>query len=266
MNYNSIRDIQKEWDDIAKKASIIDKLTLRAGTYFSNTTLMLYKRHIIKRLKPAGNGVWLDVCCGAGTNSIILASKHSCKIVSFDISIEALRRGQKIKKYFGINNIDFINADVFHLPFRDAIFDGSIATQSFSYYILEEQKTLLQNLSLCLKQDALFILSDATKGSSTYHLIEPSTYISLLRDLGFYIIEKEEWGHELYQFLNKIRSKIVSMMQKKEITSILIYKFVSLYTSIVFRVTMIENRFRKKGGFLFYIIAKKRVKRTMLMV
>jgi SAM-dependent methyltransferase len=263
LTYNSIKNIQKEQDDLSIRARFTDNLALQTKTYLSQSSLMFYKLYIIGQLKPVSNSTWLDICCGAGSNSIILASKYCCNVVSFDISLEALRRGQKIKNHFGLSKIDFVNADVFHLPFREDIFDNAIATQSLSYYILEEQKILLKNLSLCFKQDALFILSDATKGSSAYHLIESSTYVSLLKGLGFSIIENREWGYGLYQFLNKIRSKFVWVIPRKKITrtSTLLYKFVSLYTSIVFKVAMIENHYRKRGGFLFYIIAKKSQKK-----
>lgn len=215
MDYLKIKNIQTETDEISIAAGFIDNIAIKAKTYFSQSILMLYKSHIFDSCMPRPNSLCLDICCGAGSNSIIVGSKHNCKIIAFDISLMALRRGQKMKNNFGLDNVEFLNADIFHLPFRDAIFDYEIATQSLSYYKLEEQKKAIENIYASLKVGAFLILSDANVGSTRYNLWGLRTYNELLKELGFRIIKEVEWGHEIYQLLNKIRSKFVNTLQKK---------------------------------------------------
>lgn len=257
MEINKVKKIQKEWDEVSKKAGVIDELVLKTNSYFAHSTLMLYKVHIINQLKPLRDSLWLDVCCGTGPNSIILASKYGSRVVSFDISLGALRRGCRMKNHFGIDKIDFVNADLHHLPFREGLFDGAIATQSFSYYSLEEQKTIIKNLFPFLKENGLFLISDASRGSSNYHLFNSSAYSKLLEEVGFSILEEKEWGHELYDLLNKFRLRLLLTIQNTKHARILLYKVLLAYTRIVYKISILENYIRKKNSLMFHVIVKK---------
>jgi ubiquinone/menaquinone biosynthesis C-methylase UbiE len=251
------KSIQEEWSNVSLKSSQSDDLVLRTNSYFSQSVLMFYKAYIIKRLNPRSSDLWLDVCCGGGPNSIILALNYDCRIVSFDISFEALRHGQKMKNHFNLDKIDFINADVFHLPFRDDIFDGAIATQSFSYYPLTEQKTLFNDLFPLIKKNGTFLLSDVTTGSKDYYLFNIPTYRNLLHETGFSIVEESGWGNGFYMLLNKIRKKFLSILNRNNQSSLFLFKMLLAYNKIMFKVGTIENHFKKRNNFMFHILAVK---------
>ena len=70
----------------------------------------------------------LDIACGKGTTSILIAKKFGCKVVGIDISPVLIEEAKKLAKRNKVNKlIDFQVADATHLPFNDNEFDASIA-------------------------------------------------------------------------------------------------------------------------------------------
>jgi ubiquinone/menaquinone biosynthesis C-methylase UbiE len=70
---------------------------------------------------PARGGRWLDAGCGAGTYSRML-SLRGLEVLGADYSLPTLLKA----KVRGTEPIAFAVADVRHLPFRDASFDGAL--------------------------------------------------------------------------------------------------------------------------------------------
>ncbi len=64
------------------------------------------------------NKTVLDVGCGSGQLAINIA-KYGCEVIGTDISASL----EKAVEKSNVNNIDFINADVMKIPFKDNTFD-----------------------------------------------------------------------------------------------------------------------------------------------
>lgn len=252
--------IQAEWNEAANRNKSIYKLitSIHPSTKpdFSGSTSTMYYVQIIRQTHPSKNSLWLDVCCGSGEASFILAINHSCKVISFDVSFDRVRQGNISQKKLSLKNIEFINADLFHLPFKESIFDGAITIQSLSDYILEEQKNALKNIFSILRKKGLLILSDANKGPSVYNLLGMKTYAELLREIGFTILEAKEWGQRIFYILDKIRHKFIVLVLPK-IPNLFLYKMYLIYTKFIFKIGNFENHFPNKNGVLFHILAKK---------
>jgi len=258
MNSNSVKKIKEEWDAAVKKSIIVADSDIKSvKKRFSGEGLSHYYVKIIDELKPKKDSVWLDVCCGSGSNSFALATNHTCNVISFDISLERLMIGKKLmKNYSNTKNIVFINADLFHLPFNEKIFDGIIATQSFSPYVVDEQKVAIKNLFCFLKRNGLFIISDYNKGAKIYHMIGSSGYYEILKEMGYSVLEVKQWGHIMFSVLSRFRYKILRKIVLKA-SNKKFNKFYSSFTKFVFKVGDFENKFSKKEGVLFHIVAKK---------
>jgi SAM-dependent methyltransferase len=72
---------------------------------------------------PPGSLV-LECGCGTGAQTVILASRSPlARIVSVDISAGSLQQARARVEAGGHHNVEFLNADLFHLPFADGHFD-----------------------------------------------------------------------------------------------------------------------------------------------
>lgn len=65
----------------------------------------------------------LDAGCGTGIFSIIFARQGAGRVTGIDISPGSLSTGRAMKKSFGLENVEFRQEDMLHLPFKDAEFD-----------------------------------------------------------------------------------------------------------------------------------------------
>jgi SAM-dependent methyltransferase len=70
----------------------------------------------------------LDIACGKGTTSILIAKRFDCKVVGVDISPDLIKEAKDLAIKNKVDNlIDFQVADATRLPFNDNEFDVSIA-------------------------------------------------------------------------------------------------------------------------------------------
>lgn len=98
----------------------------------------------------------LDVACGTGRLSIFLKEKLNEKInlTGLDISPQMLDLARKKAKIFG-KGINFIEGDIYRLPFDDNQFDAVVGLR-FSMH-MPEIETALKELSRVVKKGGLVI-------------------------------------------------------------------------------------------------------------
>jgi ubiquinone/menaquinone biosynthesis C-methylase UbiE len=107
---------------------------------------------------PAGSRV-LEAGCGVGAQTVTLAenSPHAL-ITSIDVSEASLAEAKRSVEAAGITNVQFQQADIFHLPFESESFD-----HVFVCFVLEH---------LSQPVEALAILKDLLKTGGTMTVIE----------------------------------------------------------------------------------------------
>ena len=88
---------------------------------FDATRKLLGSCHIDKRSKI------LDIGCGKGTTSILLALEYGCNVVGLDLSEDLLSQATTLVKRKGLEHkVSFRAGDALNMPFADNEFDRAI--------------------------------------------------------------------------------------------------------------------------------------------
>lgn len=116
---------------------------------------------------PPGTKV-LEAGCGIGAQTVILAKKNpDIKITSIDISSESLEKAIENVRKEGIENVSFLQADIFSLPFEKESFD-----HVFICFVLEhlpEPEESLKKLKEVLKPGGTITVIEGDHGSCYFH-------------------------------------------------------------------------------------------------
>jgi 2-polyprenyl-3-methyl-5-hydroxy-6-metoxy-1,4-benzoquinol methylase len=150
-------DIHKQYNS---KFSYIEhyKIDAEVGDYFeklkgetAHENRRLHEK--IKSIVPSRTRNILDVGCGSGW-----VAAHFCKknieVVSMDVS---LSNATKVLKKYPDKNHFAVNADVYHLPFKDESFDCIIASEIIEH--VPDPKLFIQNLFGLLNKDGTLIIT-----------------------------------------------------------------------------------------------------------
>ncbi len=108
-----------------------------------------------KRLLPKGKA--LDLCCGAGTNTVYLAQK-GYDVSGIDISRTALRIA-KSKAMAAKVNIGFFNGSFVDLPFSDARFDFVWDMGCFHHVKPSDRHKFIEGIHCVLKPSGTYVLT-----------------------------------------------------------------------------------------------------------
>jgi ubiquinone/menaquinone biosynthesis C-methylase UbiE len=116
---------------------------------------------------PSGSRV-LEAGCGVGAQTITLAQNSpGAAITSVDISESSLKEAEKKIKDAGLNNVEFQQADIFHLPFAPESFD-----HVFLCFVLEHLPNpveVLTNFGKFLKQDGTITVIEGDHRSAYFY-------------------------------------------------------------------------------------------------
>ncbi|MFH1338607.1 MAG: class I SAM-dependent methyltransferase [Candidatus Omnitrophota bacterium] len=142
------REIKKEWDEL------YGHFPLESLPWHSERPA----RALVDAIKKGGikkcNA--LDICCGAGTNSLYLAVK-GFRVTGLDISGEALRLA---KKRFENSKISpgLVNGDAANLPFKDKTFGFVFDRGCFHHIPMAERPQYVEEAHRVLKPGGNFLL------------------------------------------------------------------------------------------------------------
>ncbi|MFW9991530.1 MAG: class I SAM-dependent methyltransferase [Candidatus Odinarchaeota archaeon] len=93
------------------------------------------------QLKKGENIHVLEVGCGTGITSCRLAKEFGFKVTGIDLSQDMVEGARKRAKNLEVDNVDFIVASVYDLPFDDSTFDLIIG-ESATAVIPDKQKAV----------------------------------------------------------------------------------------------------------------------------
>jgi len=104
------------------------------------THKLLESCHIDKSLKL------LDIGCGKGTTSVLLAQKYDCTVVGLDLSEDLLSQATALAKRKGLEDkVSFRLGDALKLPFADNEFDGTVG-QAVLILVGDKKKAIQEAL------------------------------------------------------------------------------------------------------------------------
>ncbi len=88
----------------------------------------------------------LDIGCGKGTTSILLAEKYGCSVVGLDLSEDLLRQATALAKRRGLEHkVSFRVGDALNTPFADSQFDRAIG-QAVLILVGDKRKAIREAL------------------------------------------------------------------------------------------------------------------------
>jgi ubiquinone/menaquinone biosynthesis C-methylase UbiE len=100
------------------------------------------------KVKP---GKALDICCGAGTNTVYMAQK-SFRVTGLDISTQAIKYAKEKAREARVK-IRFIVGNALDFPFEDQEFDFVFDMGCFHHVLIEDREKFIQGLCRILKED-----------------------------------------------------------------------------------------------------------------
>lgn len=110
----------------------------------------------------------LEAGCGVGAQTKTVAPKNiKSKFISIDISEDSVCQAEKLMESEGVKNVEFLQADIFDLPFEDEYFD-----HIFLCFVLEHlpnPNTALEKLMKKLKRNGTITLIEGDHGSTYFH-------------------------------------------------------------------------------------------------
>jgi ubiquinone/menaquinone biosynthesis C-methylase UbiE len=130
-------------------------------------------------LKREGAKRLLDLGCGAGRHSILLA-KAGFQVVALDISETALKTLEARLKTASINNVTLVKHEMSDLPFKDDYFDGVVCTNVLHHGKLVQIKQATREVHRVMKKGAsafVIALSTADFRKGNGRKLEPNTYV-----------------------------------------------------------------------------------------
>ncbi|MBI1821786.1 MAG: class I SAM-dependent methyltransferase [Nitrospirae bacterium] len=108
----------------------------------------LYDKLLDKILKGKKFGTLLDVGCGGGVQTVVLAA-HADKVTGIDISNEFVEVAKKRCSH--LSNVRFQIENACQLPFQDNIFDGIVSYGDVLSHIIEGYELALSEMARVVK-------------------------------------------------------------------------------------------------------------------
>lgn len=208
----------------------------------------------------------LDLGCGIGGPSRMLASEFGCKITGIDITEEFIHTAILLTKLVGLDHlVQYIHADALNMPFENESFDV-VWTQHVQMNIRNKEK-LYSEINRVLDSGGLIIYYDILTRShedviypvpwandnSISFLITPTTLHELLVNEGLTKIRIKDHTNEGIQFLKEMLNRINSQGQPKSGMHLIVGelwkdKFQNLLTNLENGILEIQSGIYQKAG------------------
>ena len=147
----------------------------------------------------------LEAGCGVGAQTKIIAPKNPySKFISVDLSVDSVREAEELIKSLNIKNVEFKQADIYNLPFKDMTFDSAIIC--FVLEHLHNPSRALEEIKRVLKKQGTIIVIEGDHGSTFFY--PDSNYAHSAIDCQIQLQRKNggnsNIGRELYPLLNQM--------------------------------------------------------------
>jgi demethylmenaquinone methyltransferase/2-methoxy-6-polyprenyl-1,4-benzoquinol methylase len=153
---------------MAKKEYLVNLFgTVHQRYDLLNHVLSLYldkgwRKSLVEQVQSVRLNRILDVCTGTGDLAVEFAKRYpTAQVIGIDISDQMLKIGQeKIKKSGLDGRILLQQSDLFHLPFRDKVFE--VVSIGFGFRNLHDFRGGIKEMARVLKKDGVLLILDLT--------------------------------------------------------------------------------------------------------
>jgi ubiquinone/menaquinone biosynthesis C-methylase UbiE len=111
---------------------------------------------------PDGAAI-LDAPCGGGLAFRALGRRQRVRYVAADLSRGMLRRARRVAERRGLGQIEFVEADIESLPFKDASFDLCLCFNSL--HCFDRPQAALSEVARCLRPGGRLVGDSAIRGA-----------------------------------------------------------------------------------------------------
>ena len=135
-----------------------------------------FRQHTVNEARDFLNnkkGLVLDLACGSGRNFIDIKGK----IIGVDFSERMLKFAKNNAKS-NMLDIDLVNADAIHLPFKDNAFDSILFSNSFHCIKWNKRKSALDEIKRVAKDKADIFISVWNRDQPRFADSKKEAYIS----------------------------------------------------------------------------------------
>ena len=201
----------KEWyqaDDVAQEYD--DKRFSRGGRLIDHRE----KQAVLDALQPVENKEILEVACGTGRFTVMLAERGA-EVVALDISPAMMVQGREKARRAGVGDrIEFLRADAARLPFPDDHFDAVFAMRFF--HLADTPTKFLAEMARVSKEVVFFDTFNDFSSRVAYnwllpmgsHLYSRSDVERLLDDAGLRLADEAHDFVLPYGFYRKIPNAV----------------------------------------------------------
>jgi hypothetical protein len=110
----------------------------------------------------------LEAGCGVGAQTKIIATKNrDSNFITVDLSEDSIKEARETIKSLGIHNVEFKQADIYRLPFKDETFDSVMIC--FVLEHLHNPVQALKELKRVLKKGGAMIAIEGDHGSTFFY-------------------------------------------------------------------------------------------------
>lgn len=200
--------IRKMFDEISLNYDFLNNI-------ISFFTHIYIKKLALQKLNFTDDHKIIDLCCGSGDISkIIKKINPKTKVIGIDFSSKMLEIAKN-----KVPDVEFIEADILNLPFKDCEFD--IAIISFGLRNVENIDLALNEIYRILKFKGIFLNLDFIKGAKIFNLYKIIalflTKISAKNSAPYkYLINSIEKYYTLDELIKKIQNHNFKLLKKKK--------------------------------------------------
>jgi SAM-dependent methyltransferase len=160
---------------------------------FGTDARLLYGAMSVVAEMPHGAAI-LDVPCGGGLAFRAVRQQQRVRYVAADLSPGMLRRAQRVAVRRGLDQIEFVEADIEALPFEDASFDLCLCFNSL--HCFDRPEAALNELARCLRPAGRLAGDSAIRGARR----RSDALIAAYRRVGIFgrvpdLAELQSWLH-----------------------------------------------------------------------
>lgn len=156
---------------------------------------------LAEKVQPEATDRVLDIGCGLGGASRVLAATFGCRVTGIDLTEEYCRTAATLAGWVGLAaRIEYLQADALALPFTDGTFD--IAWTQHAAMNIPDKAKMYREAHRVLKAGGLVALYDVLQGDggpvyfpvpwarepSISHLVTPQEWRGLLEGAGFEVV------------------------------------------------------------------------------